>query len=159
MEVEQGWKLQTVPLSGTGKIRGGQVKILDNIPKEMLKFCNLLIVCLSGTGKNSAGQVDLSDTFPKGKAELFCNFHPCQRQIALNWKGKHSMSQHWLDPDVLLSSPQLSQAPELTSPPHLSGLGVFAAHCRGPEHKGDTFLISWYSGQLRAFFYRVGGSV
>ena len=22
-----------------------------------------------------------------------------------NWKGKHSRPQHWLDPDVLLSSP------------------------------------------------------
>ena len=39
MNIEfQGWKLQTVRLSGTGKNRGGQVKNLDTCPKERLKF-------------------------------------------------------------------------------------------------------------------------
>ncbi len=34
----QGWKLQTVCLSGTGKNGAGQVKILDAFPKERLKL-------------------------------------------------------------------------------------------------------------------------
>ena len=36
--VIQGWKLQTVRLSGTCKNSGGQVKFLDALPKERLKF-------------------------------------------------------------------------------------------------------------------------
>ena len=38
--VTQGWKLQTVRLSGTGKNRARQAKILDTFPKERLKILN-----------------------------------------------------------------------------------------------------------------------
>ena len=62
--LKQGWKLQTVRLSGTGKNGAGQVKILDTFPKDRLKFWKLPTAYLSGTGKNSAGQVILFDTFP-----------------------------------------------------------------------------------------------
>ncbi len=47
----QGWKLQAVRLSGTGKNRAGQLKNLDTFPKERLKFWKLLSVCMSRTGK------------------------------------------------------------------------------------------------------------
>ena len=69
--IYQGWKLQTVRLSGTGKNRAGQVKILDTFPKERLKYWILLSACLSRAGKNSAGQVDLFDTFPKERQTYF----------------------------------------------------------------------------------------
>ncbi len=65
--LQQGWKLQAVRLSGTGKNRTGQVKILDTFPKERLKFWKLPSVCLSRTGKNRAGQVD----FPKERLKYF----------------------------------------------------------------------------------------
>ena len=42
----RGWKLQTVCLSGTGKNKGGQVKILDTFPKERLKFWKSFSICL-----------------------------------------------------------------------------------------------------------------
>ncbi len=54
-----------------------QVKILDTFPKDRLKFLEITVVCLSRTGKNRAGQVSFFQHFSKGKAEIFCNFHPC----------------------------------------------------------------------------------
>ncbi len=67
----QGWKLQAVPLSGTGKNRAGQVKILDNFPKERLKLWKLLSVCLSRTGNSRAGQVYFFNTFRKERLKHF----------------------------------------------------------------------------------------
>ncbi len=67
----QGWKLQTVCLSGAGQKRGGQVKILDTFPKERLKFRKFLSACMSGTGRNSAGHVDIFGTFPKERLNYF----------------------------------------------------------------------------------------
>ena len=67
----QGWKLQTVRLSGTGKNGAEQVKILGTFPKERLKLWQLLSAYLSRTCKNSAGLVDLFDTFPKERLNYF----------------------------------------------------------------------------------------
>ena len=67
----QGWKLQAVRLSETGKNRGRQVKILDTCPKERLILWKLLSVRMSRTGKNSARQVNLFDTFPKERLKYF----------------------------------------------------------------------------------------
>ena len=67
----QGWKLQTVRLSGTGKNGGGQVKNLDNCPKERLKFWHILYICCRGQAKNSAGQVDPWDACPKDRLNYF----------------------------------------------------------------------------------------
>ncbi len=84
MHLDQGWKLQTVCLSGTGKNRAGQVKILDTFAKERLKSLRLLSACLSRTGKSSARQLDLFGTFLKEKPKYFvistpvddCPFYP-----------------------------------------------------------------------------------
>ena len=67
----QGWKLQTVHLSGTGKNGAGQVKILDTFRKERLKLWKLIFVYLLRTGKNSAGQADVFDTLPKERLNYF----------------------------------------------------------------------------------------
>ena len=67
----QGWKLQTVRLSGTGKNRAGQAKKIFTFPKERRKFFKLLSICLSRTGKNRAGQVDFLDTCPKERLKYF----------------------------------------------------------------------------------------
>ncbi len=67
LTVYQGWKLQTVCLSGIGKNGARQVKILDTFPEERLKLWKLLFAFLLRTlrtAKNSAGQVDLFNTFP-----------------------------------------------------------------------------------------------
>ncbi len=47
----QGWKLQAVRLSGTGKNIGGQVKLLDTFPKERLKYYNSWTICCPGQAK------------------------------------------------------------------------------------------------------------
>ncbi len=84
MSVLQGWKLQAVRLSGTGKNRAGQVKILDTCPKERLKFWTLLSVCMSRTGKNSAGQVNFFDTFPKERLKYFVISTPVLCHVSLS---------------------------------------------------------------------------
>ncbi len=86
----QGWKLQTVRLSGTGKNTAGQVKILDTCPKEMLKFWTLLSVCMSRTGKNSAGQVNFFDTFPKERLKYFVISTPVGVCGALYYTKMHT---------------------------------------------------------------------
>ena len=72
----QGWKLQADHLSGTGKNRAGQVKILDTFPKERLKFLKSLTVCMSRAGKNSAGQVNVFNTFPEERLKYFVISNP-----------------------------------------------------------------------------------
>ncbi len=72
----QGWKLQAVCLSGPGKNRVGQVKILDTLLKERLKFWKLQSVCLSRTGKNRAGQVNFFNAFPNERLRYFVTSTP-----------------------------------------------------------------------------------
>ncbi len=69
--MKQGWKLQTVRLSGTGKNGAGQVKNLDTFLEERLKWWKLLNTYSLSTDKNCAGQV----------AEFICNFHPCELHV------------------------------------------------------------------------------
>ena len=83
----QGWKLQAVRLSGTGKNRAGQVEILGTFPKERLKLWILLSVYLSRTGKNSARQVDFFDTFPKERLNSFVISTPANTDDAIMLKG------------------------------------------------------------------------
>ena len=44
-----------------------------------------------------------------------------------NWKGKHSRPQHWLDPDVLLSSPSFPGHQTLLSPHSYLEWGYFVS--------------------------------
>ena len=64
----QGWKLLTVRLSGTGRNGGGQVKIF---PKERQNSIELNVVHISRTGTNSGGQANILDTFPKERLIFF----------------------------------------------------------------------------------------
>ncbi len=81
MLVKQGWKLQTVRLSGTGKNGAGQVKKFGTFPKERLKLWNILSAYLSRTCKNSAVRVDLFDTFPKERLNYFVISTPVKCMI------------------------------------------------------------------------------
>ena len=76
----QGWKLLTVHLSGTGKNYGGQVNIFGTLPKEMLTFCLFTLIHISGTVGDRQKQWWTGRSFPYfsgGKPEIFCNIHFC----------------------------------------------------------------------------------
>ena len=69
--LEQGLKLLTVRLSGTGKNGGTQVQILDTFPKERQNSITMDVVHRSRKGINSGGQVNILDSFPKERLNLF----------------------------------------------------------------------------------------
>ena len=102
--IHQGWKLQAVRLSGTGKNRTGQVKILDTFPKERLKFWKLLSVFMSRTGKNSAGQVNVFDTFPKERLKYFVISTPVLCVFDLIICTGIFSSQMWVMPFILANA-------------------------------------------------------
>ena len=88
----QGWKLQAVRLSGTGKNEAGQVKVLDTFPRERLKLWESLSVCMSRTGKNSAGQVNVFHTFPKKRLKYFVISTPAVMPVSVPTGRKNILS-------------------------------------------------------------------
>ncbi len=97
--MNQGWKLQTLLLSGMGKNGAGQVKILCTFLKERPKLWKLLFAYLSRTCKNSAGQVNLFDTFPNERLNYFVISTRSCMTYDVSWKWSvctgHSSSKRW----------------------------------------------------------------
>ncbi len=76
---DQGLKLLTVCLSGTGKNCDGQVNIFGSFPKEGLNICLFTLIHISGTVVDRQKQWWTGRSFwyfSGRKAKFFCNFHP-----------------------------------------------------------------------------------